>query len=143
VQLRCLNSRKAENHIAKMFSADLWSRIVANRHFKDVFCERFGIPQSKYEKRALRELLFPHARLVVSLLRKVVPSCWKEDLKFVRHLGDAEDFQEAEATLSEFRGANRWSRSFWRNRCKLRVSGRKAGKLARELFSTAPVSEKA
>jgi hypothetical protein len=65
-----------------------------------------------------------------------MPSCWDEDLKFVRHLGDAEDFQEAEATLSEFRGANRWSRSFWRNRCRLRVSGRKAGKVIRDLFLT-------
>ena len=105
-------------------------------HFRDIFCQRFGVPQARYERRALRVLLFPHALLVVPILSTVMPSCWDEDLKFVRHLGDAEDFQEAEATLSEFRGANSWSRSFWRNRCRLRVSGRKAGTLIRDLFLT-------
>ena len=102
--------------------------------FRDRFCERHGVPSSKYEQRALRALLFPHALLVVPVLAKIVPGCWAEDRKFIRHLGEAEDFQEAEATLSEFRGANVWSRSFWRNQCKLRVSGKKAGKLIRELF---------
>src|SRR5579859_5195989 len=103
-------------------------------HFRDVFCEHWGIPQSKYEQRALRVLLFPHALFVVPLLSKLMRKCWAEDLKFIRHLGDSEDFQEAEATLSEFRGANRWSRNFLRTRCRLRVSGRKAGKLIRDLF---------
>ena len=111
-------------------------RSVTHQHFRDLFCERFGVSQANYEKRALRALLFPHALLVVPLLCKVIPGCWVDDLKFVRHLGEAEDFQEAEATLSEFRGANRWSRNFWRNRCRLRVSGRKAGKLIRDLFLT-------
>ena len=120
---------------------------VVAAHFREVFCERFGIPQSKYERRALRALLFPHALLVVPLLSKVMRGCWNEDLKFIRNLGDAEDFQEAEATLSEFRGANRWSRNFLRNQCRLRVSGRKAGRLIRDLLLTAelvrPTSEPA
>jgi hypothetical protein len=79
-------------------------------------------------------LLFAHARLVVLLLGKLVPSFSVEDREFIRNLGEAEDFQEAEAMLSEFRGANRWARSFWRGRCKLRVSGKRAGKLIRELY---------
>lgn|SRR5690348_12595215 len=81
-------------------------------------------------------LLFPHAVLVVPLFSKLMRKCWAEDLKFIRHLGDSEDFQEAEATLSEFRGANRWSRNFLRTRFRLRVSGRKAGKLIRDLLLT-------
>jgi hypothetical protein len=109
---------------------------VTHQDFRDLFCEHFGVAQSKYEKRALRALLFPHALFVVPILSKVMPRYWVEDLKFVQHLGEAEDFQEAEATLSEFRGANRWSHNFWRNRCRLRVSGRKAGKLIRDLFPT-------
>lgn len=113
--------------------------VVVAGHFREVFCERFGIPQSKYERRALRALLFPHALLLVPLLSTMMRGCWNEDLKFIRHLGDAEDFQEAEATLSEFRGANRWSRNFLRNQCRLRVSGRRAGRLIRDLLLTAEI----
>lgn len=147
----CRNSRYTPTEIERQDAAttrcsmlhNFWQHLylsfivtVVVAHFRDLFCERFGIPQSKYEKRALRVLLFPHALLVVPLLSRVMPHYWGEDLKFVRHLGDAEDFQEAEATLSEFRGANRWSRNFLRNRCKLRVSGRRAGKLIRDLYRT-------
>jgi hypothetical protein len=107
---------------------------VASLQFRDRFCQSRGVAPSKYEKRALRVLLFPHARLVVPLLGKLVPSFSAEDMKFIRSLGEAEDFQEAEATLSEFRGANRWARNFWRGRCKLRVSGKRAGRLIRELY---------
>ena len=81
--------------------------------------------------------MYPHARLVVPLIRTLLPKFLEEDLKFIRYLGEAEDFQEAEATVSEFRGANQWTRSFCRNRFKLRVSGRKAGRLVRDLFMTA------
>ncbi|MGH7971781.1 MAG: hypothetical protein ACREIC_23965, partial [Limisphaerales bacterium] len=72
--------------------------------------------------------------LVVPLVRTVIPKFSHEDVKFVRYLGEAEDFQEAEATVSEFRGASRWGRSLWRNVLRFRVSGRKAGRLVRELY---------
>jgi len=70
----------------------------------------------------------------VPLVRIVIPKFSHQDLKFVRYLGDAEDFQEAEATVSEFRGINRWGGGLWRKVLRFRVSGRKAGKLVRELY---------
>jgi hypothetical protein len=64
------------------------------------------------------------------------PEFSEEDLKFIHYLGEAKDFQEAEGIVADFREVNRVSRSVLRKRCKLRVSGRKAGKLVRELFLT-------
>jgi len=108
---------------------------MAAQKFQALFCERFGCPPSQYERRALKALLYPHARLVVPLLSRLSRTFSQDDLKFIRHLGEAEDYQEAEATVSEFRGSNVWSRNFWRHRCRLRVSGRKAGRLVKRLFS--------
>ena len=102
--------------------------------FQALFCQQFDCSPSEYEKLALREFLYPHARLLVPVIRTLRPSLLEEDLKFIRYLGEAEDFQEAEDNVATFRDANRGTRSFLRKRWKLRVSGRKAGKVARQLF---------
>ena len=109
--------------------------MMAMQKFQALFCERYNCAPSQYERRALKALLYPHARLVVPLLCRLTRKFSHEDLKFIHHLGEAEDYQEAEATVSEFRGANVWSRGFWRHHCRLRVSGRKAGRLVKRLFS--------
>ena len=104
--------------------------------FQAIFCERFACPPSDYERRALGMLLYAHARILVPVIRTLRSNFSEEDLKFVRYLGEAEDFQEAAGTVADFREINRVSRSFLRKRCKLRVSGRKAGELLRDLFIT-------
>src|ERR1043166_5537121 len=111
---------------------------MAAQKFHVLFCQRFDCPPSKYEARALSKLLYSHARFVVPMIRKLSPDFSAEDLKFIRSLGEAEDFGEAEASVSEFRVANLWTRSFWRSRCRLRGSGAKAGKLVRQLFPAKP-----
>jgi len=107
---------------------------MSAQKFQALFCQQFDCSPSDYEKRALRKFLYPHARVLVPLIRKLKPGFFDEDLKFIRYLADAEDFQEAEGNVADFRHANRWNRGFLRSRCKLRVSGRKAGKVVRQLF---------
>ncbi len=107
---------------------------MADGKFQALFCERVGCDPSDYEKRAFRELLYPHARFFALLLLKVTPKYFADDLKLIRYLGEAEDFQEAAACVADFRDSNNSRRGFLRARCKLRVSGRKAGKLVRQIF---------
>jgi hypothetical protein len=109
---------------------------MAVRKLQALFCQRFDCPPSDYESQALGKLLYPHARILVPVIRTLKPEFPEEDLTFVHYLGEAEDFQEAEGIVADFREVNRVSRSFFRKRCKLRVSGRKAGELVRELFLT-------
>ena len=114
----------------------LYCSTMALQKFQSLFCQRFDCSPSDYEKRALRKLLYPHARILVPVIRTLRPKFSDEDLKFVRYLGEAEDFQEAAGNVADFREVNRVSHSFLRKRCKLRVSGRKAGELVRKLFLT-------
>jgi hypothetical protein len=98
------------------------------------FCQRFDCPQSQYEEQAFRELLHWQARPLVSIIRKLNPDYFDEDFKFIQYLGEATDFREAEVSVADFRSGGVGNLSFWRNRCKIRVSGRKAGRLVRQLF---------
>lgn len=105
------------------------------REFKDLFCQHFNCPASSYEDRAFRELLYGHARAVAPCIRKIRPDFFAEDFKFIRYLGEAADLREAWATAADYQDANAAKRNSWRIRLRLRVSGRKASKLASRLFS--------
>jgi len=98
------------------------------------FCRQFDCPRAQYEERAFKELLYWQARPLVSIIRRFNPSYFDQDFKFIRYLAEATDFREAEASVADFRDANVANPSFWRTRCKIRVSGRKAGRLVRLLF---------
>jgi hypothetical protein len=68
-------------------------------------------------------------------MRRVKPIFFDEDFKFIRYLGEATDVREADASAAYFQDTNFPRPSFWRSRLKIRVSGRKAARLAHELFS--------
>jgi hypothetical protein len=58
-----------------------------------------------------------------------------EDFKFIRYLGASADLRDTRADLMNFRDANLGQPVFWRTTLKIRVSGRKAGRLAQQLFA--------
>ena len=107
---------------------------MSQHEFETRFCRNFDCPQRQYEERAFKALLYWQARPLASIIRRLNPNYFSRDFKFIRYLGEAADFQEAEASVADFRDANVASPSFWRTRCKIRVSGRKAGRLVRLLF---------
>src|SRR5258708_33532548 len=110
---------------------------MATQEFRFLFCERFNCFPSEYAERAFRECSYWHARLLAPVLLQVKPKFFAEDFKFIRYLGEATDVREANANAADFQDAN-FARSWsWRRRLKLRVSGRKATRLAYGLFSAA------
>ena len=100
-----------------------------------LFCQRFHCDRAEFEERAFRECLYWHARLLAPLLRWVRPGFFDKDLKFIRYLGAATDWVEAKVDINNFCLANIGDPSLGRQDLRLRVSGRKASRLARELLS--------
>ena len=107
---------------------------MARQTFEDLFCRHFDCPRSRYEERAFAELLYGHAKLVAPVVRKLRPAFSAEDFRFVHDLGEATDLREAMACVADFQIANITSRRFLRTALKIRVSGRKATRLAEQLF---------
>ncbi len=105
---------------------------------QDLFCQHFGCAQEEYEERAFRQCLYWHARFLAPLLRLVNPTLFDNDRKFIRYLGAATDWQEAKTDVNNFYVLNEGKPGFWRETLRLRVSGRKATKLARQLLVGLP-----
>jgi len=108
---------------------------VGTQQFRALFCQRFNCPPSEYERRAFRKCLYFHAKFLAPLLLVLKPDLFAEDFKFIRYLGASTGLREVGLDLLNFRDANRGKPGFWRTSLNLRVSGRKAGRLARELFA--------
>jgi hypothetical protein len=83
----------------------------------------------------IRECLYPRARVVAPLVRRLWPDFFEEDLTFIRYLGTAKGLGEAQAESRTFQDENQVAGGFLRVRLKMRVSGRKATRLALEVFS--------
>ena len=64
-----------------------------------------------------------------------MPDFFAADIKFIRYLGAATDFQEATVDLLNFRDTTSRNRGSWRSDLKIQVSGRKASRLAHKLFA--------
>ena len=102
--------------------------------FQSLCCEYFKCAPDQYEQRALRRFLYPHARLLAPLLHFLTPDLFSPDLKFIRRIGGASDLRDATNDVVDFNHVNTNGSGFLRTGLKLRVSGRNAGKLARQLF---------
>src|SRR5579859_6824483 len=107
---------------------------MAARYFKTLFCQQFNCPPSEYEDRAFNKLLYFHARPLGFVIRKLMPGFFSEDFKFIRYLGEAEDYREAANSVADFRDGNASRSSFLGRRLKIRVSGRAAGRLVQRLM---------
>ncbi len=110
---------------------------------KALFCERFRCSSAEYEERMFRKCLYWHAKLLAPVLRRISPNFFARDFQFISYLGASTGLQEIVVDLLNFRDANLGRRSFWRTSLKLRVSGRKAGRLAQELMVEALQKERA
>jgi hypothetical protein len=108
---------------------------VTTSEFQLLFCERFGCVLGEYQARAFRQCLYWHAKPLAPVLLKLNPNFFAEDFKFIRYLGEASGVREARANAADFRDGAR--RSFLRNTLRIRVSGRKAARLAQKLFADA------
>src|SRR5208283_3754478 len=106
----------------------------AARELRALFCERFGCPPSEFEKRALRKCLYLHARISAPLLRRLDPGWFERDLSFIQYFGNAKDRQEVTDAVAALHYREHLQPRFVRNTLRLRLSVRKADRLAVDLF---------
>ncbi|HWW02905.1 MAG TPA: hypothetical protein VNZ64_24610 [Candidatus Acidoferrum sp.] len=107
----------------------------STQQFQELFCQRFNCSPSEYEERAFRVCLYWHARWLAPVLRKLKPDLFAEDFKFIRYLGASTGLSKAGLDLLDFRHVNLGKRSFWRISLRIRLSSRKASRLAQQLFA--------
>lgn len=108
---------------------------VVRQQFKALFCERFDCPPEKYEAWAFRRCLYFHARFLARLIRKLNPAFFAEDWSLLQYLGAAASSREANAEIRAFQDANRQKPNWLRTGLQIRISGRKAARLARQVFA--------
>jgi hypothetical protein len=105
--------------------------------FKSLFCERFGCSPEAYEERAFKTFLYWHARCLAPLVRAIDRDFFVEDFKFIRYLGDALDVRQAKVDVLDFKDLDRKHWRLLHSGLKIRVSHRKARRLAFRLFGEA------
>jgi hypothetical protein len=78
--------------------------------------------------------LFWHARFLAPVIRAIKPDYFLEDFNFIRYLGDALDARQAKVDVLDFKDLNRKNWRFLHTTLRIRVSHRKARRLAFQLF---------
>jgi len=105
--------------------------------FQALFCDWAKCPPAHYEQRVFSACVYAHAKWLSPLVLLAKPDFFSTDFKFIRYLGQAVDLPETVGCAADFQDANLARRSFLRNTCKIRVSGRRAISLAQLFFTNA------
>jgi hypothetical protein len=106
-----------------------------SRDLKTLFCGRFRCSPSDFDRRALRKCLYFHARILAPLLRMLSPNCFERDLVFIDYFGKATNHEEVLAEVGALKYLDHTEPRFARRALRLRISSRKAGRLAKKLFA--------
>jgi hypothetical protein len=77
------------------------------RPFKTLFCERFSCSPQEYEERAFRRCLYRHAWFLAPIIPKFDPKFFREDFKFIGHLGQSVSVTDASIDVAEYGDLNR------------------------------------
>jgi hypothetical protein len=108
---------------------------MKQKDLRRLFCERFGCDESEYSQRALEMCLYPQARWLAPLLRKLRPDFFATDLQFLNYLAETPNMREAQVEVSNYSQRNQLLHSVLRQKLRLRVSGRRAARLAAQTFA--------
>jgi len=104
---------------------------------KALFCEKYKCSPEDFPERAFRMFLFGHARILAPVIRTFKPDFFAEDFNFIRYLGGAMDLRQAKVDVLDFKDMERKNWKLLHTGLKLRVSHRKARKIAFRLFAEA------
>jgi hypothetical protein len=110
---------------------------MARLPFKSLFCEKFKCSPEDYQERAFRMSLYWHARFLAPVLRAIKPAFFLDDFNFIRYLGDAMDARQAKVDVLDFKDMDRKHWRLLHSGLRIRVSHRKARRLAFQLFGEA------
>jgi hypothetical protein len=107
---------------------------MASLPFKSLFCEKIRCPPEDYEERAFQKFLYWHARYLAPVIRAIKPDFFVQDFEFIRYLGNAVDVRQAKVDVLDFRDSDRKHWRLLHSGLGIRVSHRKARRLAFQLL---------
>ncbi|MCU0792881.1 MAG: hypothetical protein MUE42_08540 [Opitutaceae bacterium] len=108
------------------------------RTFAELYCEQHGLPESDFVQSVWRETLYPHARIIASLIQVLKPRHFAADLEFAHDVGRIRRFRDY-ATEAEAFAHHPENRGLLRTIFNIRVSARRMRRLVRTtLHATVP-----
>jgi hypothetical protein len=110
---------------------------MEQKTFAELYCERHGVPRPRYNAVVFRQALFPHARLLLVVVRSLSRLHFLADHEFVEDVGHIKGVGDFSYPLGSFieHPANR---GFLRRVLRLRVSARRMLHLVRSVYGNAP-----
>jgi len=106
------------------------------KKFRELFCEEFGCAREDYVRAAFSAALFSHARIPALIIRLVRPGFFGMDREYIIEAGETEDPLMFRGEIDIYHGNNLRSRSWLRNKLRIRLSGTKMKRLGEKLFNT-------
>ncbi len=106
-----------------------------------LFCSETGCRTKAYRKRMFAACLPTHARFLAFFVRLVDPRFFLLDDRFIERLGRVQSRSEAKLAVRDFREITQRDASILRVIFRLRVSSRKASRIARSLLPREPKQE--
>jgi hypothetical protein len=110
---------------------------MARVPFKSMFCEKFGCPPEEFEERAFNMFLYWHARILAPMIRASKPDFFHADFDFLHYLGEALDVRQAKVDVLDFKDMVRKHSNLLHGSLRLRISHRKARRIAFKIFADA------
>jgi hypothetical protein len=108
------------------------------RTFAELYCEQRGLAESEFVQSVWRETLYPHARILASLIQVMKPRHFAADFEFAHDVGLIRRYRDY-ATEAEAFAHHPENRGIWRTVFNIRVSARRMRRLVRAtLHATVP-----
>jgi len=101
--------------------------------FAERFCKQYGIPPERYVEEMLNRSLYPQARWFAWLVNFVYSDYFYVDRELIRDLGLLNRVEAMQRQFDEFH-YQPVNRRFLRRQLRLRVSERRAVRIAREVM---------
>ena len=103
--------------------------------FLNLFCEKFGCLQRKFEKRFLLECVHPESRDIARVINLMYPRFFQSDYALIEDIKHTTSFSEFKK-LVDYHGAQNNQPGLVRTFLKARLSKSRLLNLARTLFGT-------
>jgi hypothetical protein len=93
--------------------------------FQHRFCALMNCAHEKYEQKMFLKCLYPHARLVAGIVRRLRPGFFREDFGVIRELATVTSAEIFQSDINRYHASNIRSRNLLRKMFLLRVSGKR------------------
>jgi hypothetical protein len=101
--------------------------------FRAAYCHLRGIEPEKFERKVLKEVMFPHARIALFWARILNADAFHAEESLVRQAGSKVSLEEVKSDIDFYQHKSVVG-SFVRGTLKFRVSGIRLQRLTRETF---------